>query len=128
MSRTAFPVLTCLLLTCASIAVESKTAVDSLGDPLPDGAVMRLGTRRFRIQAQPFGTYVSLPDGKTFLVPHRRINEQQEEIRWMDAATGKITDSWSLPRGEFVGGLSPDGRYAVTTPYVAWLSDQSRPK
>jgi WD40 repeat protein len=125
MRRLTLSALACLFTSIVA-ADEPKPAVDSLGDPLPDGTVMRLGTRRFRIAPQPFGTYVSLPDGKAFLIPHRRGGEQQDEIRWMDADTGTVTDVWKLPRGHFLGGVSADGRYAVTTPHVAWRSDQRR--
>src|SRR5205085_10331694 len=108
-----------VLLLLANIAAADD-------DPLPEGAVMRLGTRRFRIQPPPFGKYVSLSDGKTFLIPHRRFNEQQEETRWMDAGTGKITDTWVLPKGELIGGISPDGQYVVTSPYVAWRGQEKK--
>jgi RNA polymerase sigma factor (sigma-70 family) len=86
-------------------AAAAPKGVDSLGDPLPEGAIMRLGTRRFRLDIQP-RKYQSLPDGKTFLTVHGG-----QQIRWMDAETGKVTDSFSLPHR--VAGVSADGRFAL---------------
>lgn len=89
--------------------------VDALGDPLPDGAIMRLGTHRHRAQSH----WQYLPDGKSYLVLHG------SEIRRIDARTGAIVESWPIPKigGELawagyddtVIGFSPDGRYALLT-------------
>ncbi len=89
--------------------------VDSLGDPLPDGAIMRFGTRRFREQS--FWQY--RPDGKSYLMPHG------SEIRRIDAKTGVVVESWPIGRSQgdlswaglydSVVGFSPDGRYVLFT-------------
>jgi RNA polymerase sigma factor (sigma-70 family) len=86
--------------------------VDALGDPLPPGAVARLGTRRFQVS----GSVLSLAGGKTLLV--YRPAPGADAFLWMDAATGKIVESWSIPQGKFpyvrhVVGISPDGRWAL---------------
>ncbi len=89
--------------------------VDALGDPLPDGAIMRLGMLRFR---EPT-LWQYRPDGKSYLIP------RGSEIRRIDAKTGAILESWPIPKiggelawaamyGTFIG-FSPDGRYAVLT-------------
>lgn len=110
---------------------EKKTAdppvtgkrVDSLGDPLPDGAIMRLGTRRHRAHlyhpALPFH-WQYRPDGKSYLVRHG--NGTASEIRRIDAKTGAIVESWPIPGSDgdlawadTVVGFSPDGRYALLT-------------
>lgn len=77
--------------------------VDALGDPLPDGAIMRLGTHRHRAQSH----WQYRPDGKSYLVLHG------SEIRRIDSKTGAIVESWPIPNT--VIGFSPDGRYALST-------------
>jgi RNA polymerase sigma factor (sigma-70 family) len=100
--------------------------VDASGDPLPDGAIMRLGTRRFRAHlyhpALPFQWHY-LPDGKSYLVRHS--SGTASEIRRSDAKTGAMVESWPIPksrgdvawagRDDEVVGFSPDGRYALMT-------------
>jgi RNA polymerase sigma factor (sigma-70 family) len=86
--------------------------VDALGDPLPPGAVARLGTRRFQVS----GSALSVAGGKTLLV--HRPSHGADAFLWMDAATGKILETWPIPQGKFpylrhVVGISPDGRWAL---------------
>jgi RNA polymerase sigma factor (sigma-70 family) len=86
--------------------------LDALGDPLPPGAVARLGTRRFQVS----GSALSVPGGKTLLV--YQPSPGADAFLWMDAATGKVLESWSIPQGHFpylrhVVGVSPDGRWAL---------------
>jgi RNA polymerase sigma factor (sigma-70 family) len=100
-------------------AAAPVKGVDSLGDPLPEGAIMRLGTRRFRIDTYP-RQYQSLPDGKSFLTVHGG-----QEVRWMDAETGKITNSFSLPHP--IIGISPDGHYALITNQFIFYTGLRRP-
>jgi WD40 repeat protein len=102
--------------------------VDALGDALPDGAIMRLGTRRFREEPSPWHYrpvyWQHRPDGKSHLVVHR--NGNGSEIRLIDSKTGVIVESWAVPKhhvegfgehtfaGEVVA-FSPDGRYVLLT-------------
>ena len=89
--------------------------VDALGDPLPDGAIMRLGTRRFREQT----SWQYRPDGKSYLVSHG------SEIRCIDAKSGVVLESWPIGKSQgdlaWAGvydrlvGFSPDGRSALFT-------------
>jgi RNA polymerase sigma factor (sigma-70 family) len=84
-------------------------------DPLPPGAVLRLGTRRYQVSTFPIRP-VALPGGKAYLVysPLSREN-QTPEFRWMDAATGKVTDTWPITNSNQPIGVSPDGRRALFT-------------
>jgi RNA polymerase sigma factor (sigma-70 family) len=109
-------------------AKESSTKrVDALGDALPDAAIMRLGTRRFREPIWPWPprpvSWQSRTDGKSYLAPHRGVNAS--EIRRIDSKTGVIVESWPIAksRGDLawaaqddaVVGFSPDGRYVLLT-------------
>src|SRR6267142_161443 len=60
--------------------------LDAHGDPLPPGALARLGTLRFRHRNQ--GLAGLTPDGKSLVLYGR------EGLQVMDAATGEITQ-WS---------------------------------
>jgi WD40 repeat protein len=62
--------------------VAKRTRTDSHGDPLPDDAVARFGTGRFRAKETNFDAVVS-PDGKLLAVLTRGV------MVLLDAATGK---------------------------------------
>ncbi len=74
-------------------------AVDSLGDPLPPGAIRRLGTTRHRLPSARF--WLSLPDGRSYLTGG---------IRRVDADSGRVVETWSIPGNQYIAGFSPDGR------------------
>jgi RNA polymerase sigma factor (sigma-70 family) len=93
-----------------------RPQADALGDPLPPGAVARLGTRRYQVSSAP----VSVAGGKALLFyqaeTHNRI--RANEFHWMDAATGKILETWQIPQGPFPfyrvpAGVSADGRWTL---------------
>jgi RNA polymerase sigma factor (sigma-70 family) len=84
---------------------------DLLGDPLPPDALLRLGTLRHRYLHRYDSRNQPLPGGKVVLTS----TNEDEEVRWVDMATGRLTDSWPLPRGWAVCGFSPDGRLALLT-------------
>jgi len=90
--------------------------VDVFGDPLPAGAVARLGTMRLR-HGEPVYTLAFSPDGKDVA-----SGSSDGVIHVWDAATGKgrlrITDPSDLGGGPFTGfdavtlvAFSPDGRH-----------------
>ena len=95
-----------LLLTSAGLVAEgtaqapavkrSSTNVDRYGDPLPQGAVLRLGTIRYRYGAS--GT-AFLPDGKTVVSV-----TQGHAIQFWDARTGRLVRA--IDTGKFSVGQS----------------------
>src|SRR5262245_54748712 len=109
----------CVALACAPTGYGQQTTgaaanppgagrVDAYGDPLPAGALARLGTVRFRS-----GDYISAvalaPDGKTLAVA-----EQRQVIRFLDAATGKELRRLRVDhQGAETLAFSPDGRKLV---------------
>ena len=88
----------------------AKVTTDALGDPLPAGALKRLGTRRHRVQDWPLGWF-DLPDGKSYLA-HQRTGSR-DEIRRVDADTGRVLETWPVPDKHHAIGYSPDGRYVL---------------
>jgi RNA polymerase sigma factor (sigma-70 family) len=77
--------------------------VDLLGDPLPPGAIMRLGALRYRNLYPSFHERdKTLPDQKTLLTTG------QQDIRWVDTVTGRVIDAWPLPKDHRVYGFSCD--------------------
>ncbi|HEY7308762.1 MAG TPA: sigma-70 family RNA polymerase sigma factor [Gemmataceae bacterium] len=79
--------------------------VDRFGDPLPEGARVRLGTTRFRHAA---GTTLAFaPDGKTL-----RTCGGDRVIRTWDAASGRLLHEQRLPSAPLsnIAFLSPSGR------------------
>src|SRR5262249_10193801 len=87
-------------------ADRSKPAADAFGDPLPPGALARMGTIRLR---QPFPRMVFSPDGKSLT----SVGADHMVHTW-DVATGKHLRSKVL-EGTFdldasAISLAPDGK------------------
>jgi WD40 repeat protein len=80
---------------------------DRYGDPLPEGAVARLGTRRFRAPGEIMSLAYT-PDGKTIAVA------SHGGLFLFDAASGKRLRQLSLPNAmwdrEMPLAFSPDGK------------------
>jgi WD40 repeat protein len=95
MPRLVFAILAGLLLASAA---QAQPAVDALGDPLPPGAVARLGTLRLKHPKGPPLSYSNIPwptvvsgvrfsaDGSKFV---SRANPNRTICVW-DAVTGKV--------------------------------------
>src|SRR5262245_59202779 len=89
-------------------------ATDSAGDPLPAGAVARLGVTRFRHSAWNGGMAIS-PDSKTLATTGESGN-----IRFWDIASGKRLHEIKEAKRRFQDPLySPDGKWLVTTAVAA---------
>src|SRR5947209_2342668 len=126
--RFAAPLLVASLVTGAVPAEEvgpppRELRVDRFGDPLPEGAVARLGTLRQRHPQADRITFA--PDGKRFITtgPDGRV------CAW-EAATGRPLFQRRLPgppdQGKWV---SPDGRRAAVLTADAleiWDLDRNR--
>jgi RNA polymerase sigma factor (sigma-70 family) len=101
--------------------------LDRPGDPLPRGALARLGTLRWQQEAAGQGDFAQpvalFADGKQFLSAGRCQGRDDRPLHVWDLATGKIVRSLGrglgrdgpgrLPVGVTVGALAPDGRLAV---------------
>jgi RNA polymerase sigma factor (sigma-70 family) len=93
----------------AQRANPATARIDRYGDPLPEGAIARVGTVRFR---SPDGcrSLRFFPDGKTL------VSSGYESIRLWDMNTGRERVQFgdhAHPFGSFA--LSPDGKLLVTT-------------
>jgi WD40 repeat protein len=87
-------------------APPAKGRLDLYGDPLPPGAVARLGTVRLR-PASGRGVLAVSPNGKTL------ATGEEKYVRLWDLATGRLLRSFDLGRQPLVLGLrfSPDGKF-----------------
>jgi RNA polymerase sigma factor (sigma-70 family) len=89
---------------------EPKPRTDLLGDPLPEGAIARLGTLRLK-----HGGYVQYlaftPDGKQLM-----SRSHAEGIRIWDAPTGRQLNHLAAGADEWVSSaqLTPDGQTLIT--------------
>jgi RNA polymerase sigma factor (sigma-70 family) len=86
----------------------NRPRVDLLGDPLPSGAIARIGTLRFF----GGGLLAYTPDGKK-LVSSSRANE----IQILDSRTGETVRriEFAPGRARYIYALAPDGKTLVTT-------------
>src|SRR5262249_21766628 len=84
---------------------KAAVRVDRDGDPLPEGAVARLGTRRFRIGFHQASDFTFAPDGKTLAVA------SLVGLYLFDAATGIQMKSPHPPNTNFWQvAFSPDSK------------------
>ena len=93
--------------------VPVKPRLDALGDPLPDGAVARLGTLRFKHMPAGDPTIdIALfsPDGSKIV----SLVYGQGSIRLWDTASGKeIPGPWTSAGRYTAVAFSPDGRQLI---------------
>jgi RNA polymerase sigma factor (sigma-70 family) len=86
---------------------EAGPPRDLFGDPLPAGALARLGTVRFRQGNFVYGVLLS-PDGKTVV-----SYGGNPFITFWDAATGR--EIRRLPKGARAAVFTPDGRTLISS-------------
>jgi RNA polymerase sigma factor (sigma-70 family) len=94
-----------------------KPLVDLFGDPLPRGAIARLGTVRFRkaLKNGVSGGVSFMPDGRTIAV----ADGGNAVLLW-DRATGKILREITTPLTAIDGfALSADGKYFAVCGYLS---------
>src|SRR3954453_9167698 len=115
-----------ILTACAAARAEGPPpGRDASGDPLPPGAVARLGTLRYRVGKQIQHLAYS-PDGNRLAV-----RNYDGGVSIWDAATGQKVRE--LPDNSQVGPLAwrPDGRGVLLVlpkdgePYVADFTDEN---
>jgi WD40 repeat protein len=84
---------------------KAKAAVDRFGDPLPERAVARLGTIRFRMSGLVYACAWS-PDGKTLAA-----SSTEKTVTLFDAATGRpLRHLQGNPFSATSLAYAPDGR------------------
>ena len=66
-----------------TLTKEPGDRIDRYGDPLPEGAILRLGTVRFRYPCFRESHRQLLGDGKTLVI------SAGDELRWVDTETGR---------------------------------------
>jgi WD40 repeat protein len=106
--------ITLALLLLASPINAAEPRVDAYGDPLPPGAIARLGTMRLRHNG-PIISAAFSADGKQLISADGR-----DEIRVWDGSTGKLLQStpykqdvaiaFGLREELGIGTVSPDGK------------------
>ncbi len=115
------PALLALLPACGpeprdstppSTTSPQKTRVDLYGDPLPPGAIARMGTARFRHE-DSVNTIAFSPDGR-LLISGTGLRETlypSNAVYLWDLATGRERYRIAVPRGPVMSvAFSPDGK------------------
>src|SRR5262245_8782050 len=108
MSEDAMSAIQTWTLLASFFAAADEPHVDRYGDPLPAGAVARLGTIRFRHGGSLAPMAEFLPDGKTIVGC-----TSDGKIRYWDAATGKLLHTLPTQQDSDFGhcaALSRDGK------------------
>jgi hypothetical protein len=112
--------LACLFLVCSVAQAGGPTVrTDADGDPLPEAALVRLGTVRWRCRASHLAF---TPDAKTLITVE---NLRGSVVRCWDAETGRATacfrTSDSSSRWPHGFALAPDGKSLALNHQVACL-------
>jgi WD40 repeat protein len=95
------------VLLCLSIPALAGPRTDTYGDPLPEGALARFGTVRYRVGTSE--KWAQSPDGKTLAV------QEWKAIAFWDVESGRVTARIPDPDGTLDAHLrfSPDGKHLV---------------
>ncbi len=94
----------CIVEAKADSAPTKSVRVDAYGDPLPPGALLRLGTVRWRACARYVGF---TPDGKTLVAGEMNTNSV---VRFWNTATGKEVGEYRPTLNCYGFALEPDGK------------------
>ena len=94
---------------------RSRDRTDQYGDPLPRGAIARIGTVRFRAGCSVTNVRFS-PDGKTL------VSMAHDEVVLWDPRTGKELRRLQPPPSSYRGNFSPDGRKLWLQTYDGTIS------
>ena len=94
---------------------RQKDLVDLFGDPLPPGAVARLGTVRFRPRnIGGFSGFGFLPDNKTIFSA-----SETQVVQFWESATGKLAREIGTGGVTTRGfALSPDGKFFAVAGFI----------
>jgi WD40 repeat protein len=100
-----FVVLSCIIATAA---IAAEPAVDFYGDPLPAGALFRLGTVRLRAEQYskcvafaPDGASIATGDYDGAKIWNARTGQKLKEFRWKGYQTGASSIAYS-PDSKFI--------------------------
>ena len=104
------------ILAVSLIAVEFCETACAADDTLPAGALVRLGSAKFRLP-QGAATLTFSPDSKQLI-----SGDNQGNIQAWEVATGKVLRSWKMSQSNVIFmRFSPDGkRLGVSSTY--WYS------
>ncbi len=113
----------------------SAARLDLYGDPLPAGAIARLGTTRFRVPGMEAGGKVSAVTFAEYpksIVTFKQVNSGGCEFLWWDATNGRVFQRIWVADGSAAfmerfgqpvmmpsAAITPDGRFAVTAHQIA---------
>jgi WD40 repeat protein len=120
--RFLLPLLLALAIVghVSAAAPPASPRLDRHGDPLPLGALARLGTVRFQFPNITARVAALAPDGTTVAAVVRDETNAQR-IAFMDTATGKILRSVKIPdlNGPYLKFTS-DGKRLIVGDWVGW--------
>ncbi len=115
----------CTAIVFAMVVAFTTTAADKdqHGDPLPEGAHLRLGTTRLRTNS--YTPALISHDGKEIYLPSMTSNLIQRS----ETATGAPSRTCAVPYSSTPTGLSADGkRLVVTSSSSVWVIDTQTDK
>jgi WD40 repeat protein len=105
----------------APAPAKEAARLDRFGDPLPDGALARLGTVRFRHSWMTYSLAFS-PDGK--VIAATGGNSNVRSLTLWDAATGRLLHAPPLREAVYGVAFSPNGKtLAAVGPRLVALYD-----
>ena len=98
-------------------AIEEPARFDQAGDPLPPGAVARIGTTRYRVRGWHQQVFLS-PDGKIIYV-NNRVSSTTVAL---DANTLKPIRTYAISGGPDDMDFAPDGKIWITRRFAEKLA------